>query len=58
MPTITFYSDAKTLDKFKEISKMLEQSNKSQVFRDIINYFYERKEEFSIGLYNKIKGGG
>lgn len=55
MPTITFYSDAKTLDKFKEISKEVEQSNKSQLFRDIIDYFYERKDEFSKGLYIKLK---
>jgi len=46
---ITLSSDKKTLSNFEEISKELEKT-KSQLFRDMVEFFYLRKDQIEKGL--------
>lgn len=51
--TLTLYTDKDHKDKLKELEKIMKRP-KSQIVRDMIDFFYDRKEDLSNGIHIKI----
>jgi predicted transcriptional regulator len=46
---VTLNSDSETIEKLEKIQEKIKKS-KSQLFRDMVAYFYERREQLTNGL--------
>lgn len=53
--TITLSTDKKYKEKFNELERIMKKP-KSQIFRDMIDFFYNQKEHLSNGIHIKIVG--
>ncbi len=51
--TITLSFDEEHRDKLSKLEKIMKKP-KSQIFRDMITYFFDRKEKLCNGIYIEI----